>query len=404
MVIYIRGILLTDYLFLGGVTMKILRIKVQGLSLYKNIFDISFCAVQRVHKNHLNSVYNLFGNIYVNTVEAFAGINASGKTTALKVVSFTSVLLGAAPLSAEFVPQILDDGIKTIFDIDFFLDGKIYHLTSEVIKHRNQDGKPKVRILSERLWVKSVSSKINKSNLWDYDKENPVRVRDNSDEYLPDDVSIMIAINKQIVKQSIFVDLVMFTNFNLFLPDGGLVPTEIISLLDPTIEYISVETLNDKVITRLKFFRKEEIVLLNPAELNVYLSSGTVKGVRVFSDAARVLKNGGYMIVDEIENHFNRELVASLLRLFLNKKTNPKGGVLIFSTHYSELLDELDRNDAVFITRSDEGLVVDNLNDLLNRNDVKKSDVYQSNFLGGTAPKYTALLKLQKSIIQGEVD
>ena len=384
--------------------MKVLRIKVQGLSLYKNIFDISFCAVQRVHKNHLNSVFNLFGNIYVNTVEAFAGINASGKTTALKVVSFTSVLLGAAPLSAEFVPQILDDGIKTIFDIDFFLDGNIYHLTSEVIKHRGQDGKPKVRILSERLWVKSASSKINKSNLWDYDKDNPVRVRDNSDEYLPDDVSIMIAINKQIVKRSIFVDLVMFTNFNLFLPDGGLVPTEIISLLDPTIEYISVETLNDKVITRLKFFRKEEIVLLNPAELNVYLSSGTVKGVRVFSDAVRVLKNGGYMIVDEIENHFNRELVASLLRLFLNKKTNPKGAVLIFSTHYSELLDELDRNDAVFITRSDEGLVVDNLNDLLNRNDVKKSDVYQSNFLGGTAPKYTALLKLQKSIIQGGVD
>ena len=384
--------------------MKILRIKVQGLSLYKNIFDISFCAVQRVHKNHLNSVYNLVGNIYVNTVEAFAGINASGKTTALKVVSFTSVLLGAAPLSAEFVPQILDDGIKTIFDIDFFLDGKIYHLTSEVIKHRGQDGKPKVRILSERLWVKSVSSKINKSNLWDYDKDNPVRVRDNSDEYLPDDVSIMIAINKQIVKRSIFVDLVMFTNFNLFLPDGGLVPTEIISLLDPTIEYISVESLNEKEITRLKFFKKEEIVLLNPAELNVYLSSGTVKGVRVFSDAARVLKNGGYMIVDEIENHFNRELVASLLRLFLNKKTNPKGAVLIFSTHYSELLDELDRNDAVFITRSDEGLVVDNLNDLLNRNDMKKSDVYQSNFLGGTAPKYNALLKLQKSIIQGGVD
>lgn len=404
MVIYIRSVLLTDSLFLGGVTMKILRIKVQGLSLYKNIFDISFCAVQRVHKNHLNSVYNLVGNIYVNTVEAFAGINASGKTTALKVVSFTSVLLGADPLSAEFVPQILDDGIKTIFDIDFFLDGKIYHLTSEVIKHRGQDGKPKVRILSERLWVKSVSSKINKSNLWDYDKDNPVRVRDNSDEYLPDDVSIMIAINKQIVKRSIFVDLVMFTNFNLFLPDGGLVPTEIISLLDPTIEYISVESLNEKVITRLKFFKKEEIVLLNPAELNVYLSSGTVKGVRVFSDAARVLKNGGYMIVDEIENHFNRELVASLLRLFLNKKTNPKGAVLIFSTHYSELLDELDRNDAVFITRSDEGLVVDNLNDLLNRNDMKKSDVYQSNFLGGTAPKYNALLKLQKSIIQGGVD
>ena len=64
--------------------MKILRIRVNGLPLYKEPFDVSFCAVQRVQSNHMNSVYNLFGNIYVNTVEAFAGINASGKTMALK--------------------------------------------------------------------------------------------------------------------------------------------------------------------------------------------------------------------------------------------------------------------------------------------------------------------------------
>ena len=380
--------------------MKILRIKVNGLPLYKNMFDISFCAVQRVHNNHLNSVFNLFGNIYVNTVEAFAGINASGKTMALKVVSFTNILLRATPLSAEFVPQILGDGINTIFDIDFYVDGKIYHLTSEIIKEKNQDENPKIRIISERLWVKPVTTKINKSNLWDYDKNTPVRVRGNSDEYLPEDVSIMIAVNKQIQNKTMFVDLAVLTNFNFLLPDAVSIPTEIISLLDPTIEYISIENVNDKVITKLKFYRQKEHILFNPAELNVYLSSGTVKGVRVFSDATRVLKKGGYMIVDEIENHFNRELVASLLRLFLYKKTNPNGAVLIFSTHYPELLDELDRNDAVFITRSNEGLTVDNLNTLLNRNDMKKSEVYQSNFLGGTAPKYNALLTLQKSIIR----
>lgn len=380
--------------------MKILRIKVNGLPLYKNVFDISFCAVQRVHNNHLNSVFNLFGNIYVNTVEAFAGINASGKTMALKVVSFTSILLSATPLSAEFIPQILGDGINTIFDIDFYVDGKIYHLTSEIIKEKNQDENPKIRIISERLWVKPVTTKINKSNLWDYDKNTPVRVRGNSDEYLPEDVSIMIAVNKQIQNKTMFVDLAVLTNFNFLLPDAVSIPTEIISLLDPTIEYISIENVNDKVITKLKFYRQKEHILFNPAELNVYLSSGTVKGVRVFSDAMRVLKKGGYMIVDEIENHFNRELVASLLRLFLYKKTNPNGAVLIFSTHYPELLDELDRNDAVFITRSNEGLSVDNLNTLLNRNDMKKSEVYQSNFLGGTAPKYNALLTLQKSIIR----
>lgn len=380
---------------------KILRIRVNGLPLYKNSFDISFYAVQRVQSNHLNSVFNLFGNIYVNTVEAFAGINASGKTTALKVVSFTSMLLGATPLNSEFVPQILGDGINTVFDIDFYVNEKIYHLTSEIIKEKSTDGNPKVRIVSERLWDKSVTTKINKTNLLDYDENTPVRVRNNSDEYLPDDVSIMIAVNKQIQNKSIFIDLAMLTNFNFFLPDGGSVPTEIISLLDPTIEYISVENVNDKVITKLKFYRQKELVLFNPVELYFYLSSGTVKGVRVFSDAVRVLKNGGYMIVDEVENHFNRELVASLLRLFLNKRTNPNGAVLIFSTHYPELLDELERNDAVFITRSNEGLTVDNLNNLLKRNDMKKSEVYQSNFLGGTAPKYNSLLALQKSIIKG---
>ena len=108
------------------------------------------------------------------------------------------------------------------------------------------------------------------------------------------------------------MDLALFTNFNLFLPDGGSVPTEIISLLDPTIEYITVEKVNDKAITRLKFYGQKEFVLFNPAELNAYLSSGTVKGVRVFSDAVRVLKDGDYLIVDEVENHFNRELVAPL--------------------------------------------------------------------------------------------
>ncbi len=379
--------------------MRILKIKVNGLTLYKNPLDISFCAVQRVQNNHLNSVYNLFGNIYVNTVEAFAGINASGKTMALKVVSFTSLLLSAAPLNAEFIPQILGEDIKTVFDIDFYADEKIFHLNSEIIKLKKQDGSFNVCIVSEKLWVKNVTSKVNKTNLLNFEGLDPVRVRNNSDEYLSDDVSIMIAVNKQIQNKTMFVDLALFTSFNFFLPEGGSLPIEIISLLDPTIEYITVENINDKVIIRLKFYGQKELALLNPAELNAYLSSGTVKGIRVFSDAVRVLKNGGYLIVDEVENNFNRELVASLLRLFMNKRTNPKGAVIIFSTHYPELLDELERNDSVFITRSDHGLTVDNLNSLLKRNDMKKSEVYQSNFLGGTAPKYTSLVALQKSII-----
>lgn len=378
--------------------MKILRIRANGISLYKNVFDVSFYAVQRVQKNHLNSLYNLFGNVYVNTAEAFAGINASGKTSALNVISFTCMLLEAAPLSSNYIPQILEENVNAIFDIDFYADEKIYHLKSEIVRIKKADGNYGVKIINEKLWIKTITSKINKTNLLDFNEMKPARIRENSDEYLPDDVSIMIAVNKQIKEKFMFIDLALLTNFNLFLPDGGSVPTEIISLLDPTIEYITVDEVNDKVITKLKFYGKKELTLLNIAELNSYLSSGTVKGVRVFSDALTVLKNGGYMIIDEIENHFNRELVSTLLRLFMDKRTNPNGAVIIFSTHYPELLDEFDRNDAIFITRNDHCLTIDNLNSLLNRNDMKKSEVYQSNFLGGTAPKYKAVSALRKSI------
>ena len=384
--------------------MRILTIKANGLPLYKEAFDVSFVAVQKVMSSHLNSVSNLFGNIFINSAEAFIGINAAGKTTALKVISFTCLLLSAQPLNSDYVPDILATNMETLFEIDFFANNTIYHLRSKILKTLNSEGGYNTKILSEELWAKPANTTINKTNLLDFSDLNPVRVRRNSDEYLPEDVSIMIAEKKQLREKTVIVDLGGFTNFNLFLPEGGTVPTEIITLLDPTIEYISVENINNKIVIRLKFYNRDEIVLYNPGDLMAYLSSGTVKGVRVFTDAIRVLKTGGYLIVDEVENHFNRELVASLLRLFMNKNTNPKGAVIVFSTHYPELLDELDRNDAVFITRSSHGLTVDNLNSLLNRNDMKKSEVYQSNFLGGTAPKYNALVALQKSIIKSLED
>jgi hypothetical protein len=87
----------------------------------------------------------------------------------------------------------------------------------------------------------------------------------------------------------------------------------------------------------------------------------------------------------------------------MSKRTNSKGAVIIFSTHYPELLDELVRNDSVFITKNDGGLYVENLSSLLSRNDMKKSEVYKSNYLGGTAPKYEALEALQRYMSSREV-
>ena len=104
------------------------------------------------------------------------------------------------------------------------------------------------------------------------------------------------------------------------------------------------------------------------------------------------------MVIDEVENDFNKESVITLIRFFMDSRLNKNGGTLIFSTHYTELLDEYDRNDSIFITRNRNGITVENLSNILKRNDIKKSDAYQSGFLEGTTPTYEAHMRLKKSI------
>ena len=86
-----------------------------------------------------------------------------------------------------------------------------------------------------------------------------------------------------------------------------------------------------------------------------------------------VLQSGGYLLVDEIENHFNKEIVTTLVRFFMDSRFNKNVGTLIFTTHYPELLDEYDRNDGIYIVRNRNGITVENLSYILTRNDIKRS-------------------------------
>ncbi len=127
-----------------------------------------------------------------------------------------------------------------------------------------------------------------------------------------------------------------------------------------------------------EFKGKEEIEMNNPIQLNNYLFSGTVKGMITFMLAQEVLQKGGYIVVDEVENYFNKEIVTTLMRFFMDSKLNKNGGTLFFSTHYPELLDEYDRNDSIYIIRNRNGITAGNLSTILKRNDIKKSDASEN--------------------------
>lgn len=115
--------------------------------------------------------------------------------------------------------------------------------------------------------------------------------------------------------------MLSYTNVNV-LPFTEDIPLEVIAFLDPTIEKLCFEQTEGKTFIHLKFKDEEEIILNNAADLEQYLSSGTIKGIITFSMVKEVLHSGGYLLVDEIENHFNKEIVTTLVRFFMDSRLN----------------------------------------------------------------------------------
>lgn len=379
--------------------MKILRITAQGLPLFKEDLDICFYAQQRVSEDDKNNLYNMIENYYLHSACAFIGINASGKTSVLKVVNLALSIIKNEPINHAETKSILG-GAKKATICTYFYDKRKYVccLETEITAKKSKTGEYIYSFLSEKLWEKPIASVRSKKYLTDFAGMKPTEIRNQDEIYLPDDVSFIIAHNKKVNDTVEVFSLLSYTNINV-LPFTEDIPLEVIAFLDPTIEKLCFEQVEGKTFIYLKFKNEEEIILNNAVDLEQYLSSGTIKGIITFSMVKEVLQSGGYLLVDEIENHFNKEIVTTLARFFMDSRFNKNGGTLIFTTHYPELLDEYDRNDGIYIVRNCNGITVENLSCILTRNDIKRSDAYQSGFLEGTTPTYEAYIRLKESLI-----
>ena len=378
--------------------MKILRITAQGLPLFKEDLDICFYTQQRVSEDDKNNLYNLIDNYYLHSACAFIGINASGKTSVLKVINLALNIIKNEPINHVEAKTILGGSEKAAIRIYFYDKRKyICCLETVITAKKAKTGEYVYSILSERLWEKPIAGVKSKKYLTDFDGIEPVDTRDSNEAYLSDDVSFIIAHNKKVNDTVEVFSLLSYTNVNV-LPFTEDIPLEVITFLDPTIEKLCFEQAEGKTFIHLKFRDEDEIILNNAVDLEQYLSSGTIKGIITFSMVKEVLQSGGYLLVDEIENHFNKEIVTTLMRFFMDSRLNKRGGTLIFTTHYPELLDEYDRNDGICIVRNRNGITVENLSYILKRNDIKKSDAYQSGFLEGTTPAYEAYMRLKKNL------
>lgn len=383
--------------------MRILRIEADGIFLFNERISIDFNAEQRVYPDNAAMLYNVFGKTYTNNVISFVGVNASGKTTSLKLVSFVMSMLNAEAINNIDAKDVLERSEKVTLKTYFYDEKRGVCLLETIIGVTKEEGaSDRYTILHEKLFIRTAGSISSKTNLYAFSDENLFKSRDISQEqfmFLKDDVSIVIALGK--TGNVFFRDLTSWTDFNV-LNSFGNFPIELIQFLDPSIEYIRFNPNETELVVKFKK-DKTAITMRGIQNISHYLSSGTIKGLNVFMQAWMVLIRGGYFIIDEIENHFNKEIVATLIRFFMDKKVNRNGATLIYSTHYVELLDELDRNDGIYVIRNNGGVSVQKLHHILKRNDIKKSDVFQSGMLEGTVPSYTASMKLKKVLASGSI-
>ena len=380
--------------------MKILRITAQGLPLFKQDLDIAFYAQQRVSEDDKERLFKLLSkpSVYLHAANAFIGINASGKTSVMKAIRLALSIVNNEPINHVDAKTILGGTKNAVFHIYFYdANQNICCLETEITSQKTKAGDFVYSIVNEKLWEKPVATVQSRKVLTDFSGLEPVAIRNENEMFLSDDVSFIIAHNKKTKDTLEICSLLSFTNVNV-LPFSEDIPLEVIAFLDPTIEKLCFEKMENKAFIHLKFKGEDEIVLNTAMDLEQYLSSGTIKGIITFSLVKEVLQSGGYLLVDEIENHFNKEIVTTLVRFFMDSRLNKKGGTLIFTTHYPELLDEYDRNDGIYIVRNRNGIMADNLSNILTRNDIKKSDAYQSGFLEGTTPAYEAYMRLKKSL------
>jgi hypothetical protein len=80
-------------------------------------------------------------------------------------------------------------------------------------------------------------------------------------------------------------------------------------------------------------------------------SAGTKRLFVLLRAFLPVLMDGGIAVVDEMESDLHPHLIPILLDLFVDRHTNPKRAQLLFTCHHMEILNQLSKEQIVFVEK-----------------------------------------------------
>ena len=124
-------------------------------------------------------------------------------------------------------------------------------------------------------------------------------------------------------------------------------------------------------------------------------SSGTNKMIDLSGPIFDTLKNGGLLVVDELDAKLHPLLTLSIIKLFQNKEVNTMDAQLIFATHDTNILSmsQLRRDQIYFVEKNRQEET--DLYSLVEYGNVRKDRSFEKDYIHG---KYGAIPYLGKPI------
>ncbi len=342
------------------------------------------------------------GDKRYNYVSYIYGFNGSGKSNIFKALLSMKQILTLSPIIATNNQQILDssqinyevtgqrnffkfkDDCKdkpTCYTIEVRIDNIQYLygfeiLNKKVIKEYLYRKNKRKELLLERTSEK-FEDIIVKSDLKSFENFKSTVKEDvlclSMAMFLNNDLAVRLYQEIDSITVINMASLNSVQGFTEDIEDDDLeLYIKFIQLADETIKRLNISLEKEEVNNKIQLsndFESREFVIKNfkvdiESVHNIYSgttvtgevtlpflqfeSNGTIKLFGILPAIFDVLKNGGTILVDEIENGLHPNLTKVLVALFNSSETNPFNAQLICSSHDTLLLKENIRRDQVW--------------------------------------------------------
>lgn len=376
--------------------MKLLRVSATNFKLCEDNFTISF--IPEANKSAEDKEFELHeinDNLFTYTTVAVVGKNASGKSTVVDLLAMVYEILTG--FRVKNMNDVFINNKPIHLDIVFYHEGFLYRYVTDLEINNFAD---RTVLFKNEILYKKEHLKSYVKNIYNFEKYKKIE----TDINLPEDTSVLYLILRKIEVRGMAFDL---TNpgANTYAYTFELLHSldNEHKLIIPMLNILDEHIKNIKMIDKDKFeilFSYKEKEIVTGKELHNILSSGTNKGLSLFTFVVYSLLNGCDLVIDEIENHFHKTLVENLINLYKDKSVNKKNATLIFTTHYCELLDLFNRSDNIYITKYEDTIRLENLYRNYNlRPELSKSKKFYNNAFN-TGVNYESLMNFKKELMK----